>query len=329
MANNYVTPEQIEKARAVGLLDYLHQTEPHNLIRSAPDEHRLKDHDSLKISNGKFHWFSRGVGGTNAVDYLVKVRGLPFVDAVQELSGEIFTAHDIINNRAPPPQEYTKPLILPEKNIHNDDVIVYLKKRGIDESIVHYCIEARLLYQSKFNTCVFVGYDNNEPKYACERSMQFDSKKDVAGSTKAHSFCLPPMANVFHRLYAFESPIDTISHASITKLCGTDWDGYRLSLGGVSSNALNKFLENNPQITSIYLCLDNDRTGQDATERITQELRADKKYSIYNAPPPVGKDYNDIAMLLQERIMERKLQADIDRSANAQTTNKKRSSIAL
>ena len=329
MGGNYVTPEQIEKARAMGLLDYLHQAEPHNLIRSAPDEYRLKDHDSLKISNGKFHWFSRGIGGTNAVDYLVKVRGLSFVNAVQELSGEIFTAHTTINNRAPPLQEHTKHFILPEKNIQNDDVIAYLKRRSIDESIVQYCIETELLYQSKSNTCIFVGYDNNVPKYACERSIQSDSKKDVTGSTKAHGFCMPPMAESFHKLYVFESPIDTISHATITKLYGTDWDGYRLSLGGVSSNALNKFIESNTQITNIYLCLDNDKTGQDATERIVQELLVRKKYNIYIAMPTIGKDYNDIAMQLNEKIAERTLQANVDRKVNVRTTNKRSNSIAL
>ena len=44
-------------------------------------------HDSLKISNGMWHWFSRGIGGKTALDYLIHVKGMEFVPAVQVLTG--------------------------------------------------------------------------------------------------------------------------------------------------------------------------------------------------------------------------------------------------
>ena len=42
----------------------------------------------LKISNGKWCWFSRGIGGKTALDYLIKVREIPFTKAVEMIVGQ-------------------------------------------------------------------------------------------------------------------------------------------------------------------------------------------------------------------------------------------------
>ena len=407
MARDFVTPEQIEAAREIDLVDYLHRTEPNNIVPSAPGEYRLKDHDSLKISKGKFHWFSRGVGGTNAIDYLVKVRGFDFKEAVRELARDYFFLDESEkkNDRSPSeakasPSKQSKSkqskskqskkhdyivfFELPKANDHNDDVIKYLKGRGIEESVIDTCIKGKLLYQSKAyrkplyhiedgekkplyrdvdgkskhryesvkGGCIFVGYDGSTPKFACERSIKSDFKKDVAGSIKAYSFCMPPIAegsqaqshdkhntqhdsnpqqetklqNEVNRLYVFEGPIDCLSHASISQIGGTDWDGYRLSLGGISPKALNTFLENNPHINQVYLCLDNDERGKEAAENISNELLANEDYShinIYIAPPPegTGKDFNDTLLFMREKIKEKPLQVDIGVTVAAQKSD--------
>lgn len=44
-------------------------------------------HDSLKISNGKWMWFSQGFGGVSALDYLMKVKGCTFNQAMEILEG--------------------------------------------------------------------------------------------------------------------------------------------------------------------------------------------------------------------------------------------------
>ena len=332
MGKDFVTPEQIEKARGIDLVDYLHKTEPGNIVHSAPDEYRLKDHDSLKISNGKFHWFSRGIGGTNAIDYLVKVRGMEFREAVRELTGDYVSLDEPTGKNSRPPPETKAPgqprqptvqdadraFALPTPASHNNEVIEYLKGRGIEEKIIMDCIAKKLLYQSKAQNCVFVGYDGNKtPKFACERGINSDYKKDIAGSRKAFGFHMPPVTENLHghgnsgpqskenRLYVFEGPVDCMSHATIATIGGTDWDGHRLSLGGVSSKALNTFLENNPHVSQVYLCLDNDGRGNEASERISNELLSKEDYShisIYIAPPPdgFGKDFNDTLMYMRE-----------------------------
>lgn len=56
------------------------------------NHYQLRDHDSLKITapDGKWFWFSRGFGGHTALDYLIKVRDIPFGEAVSTLCERIY-----------------------------------------------------------------------------------------------------------------------------------------------------------------------------------------------------------------------------------------------
>ena len=69
-------PAVIEQARQIDLLSYLQRYEPSNLKRVAGNVYCTREHDSLKISNGKWYWWSRGIGGYSALDYLMKVQCL-------------------------------------------------------------------------------------------------------------------------------------------------------------------------------------------------------------------------------------------------------------
>lgn len=70
----YVSPEDIQRAKEMDLLTYLRNYEPEELVHISGETYCTREHDSLKISNGKWHWFSRGFGGKTALDYLIKVR---------------------------------------------------------------------------------------------------------------------------------------------------------------------------------------------------------------------------------------------------------------
>jgi hypothetical protein len=50
---------------------------------------KITNHDSLKISNGKWCWRSRGIGGRYALDCLIKVRGMSFPEAVIQIDGQV------------------------------------------------------------------------------------------------------------------------------------------------------------------------------------------------------------------------------------------------
>ena len=309
--------EQIRRAKEVGILAYLQANEPRSLRKSKglSDEYFLADHNSLKISNGKFHWFSRGVGGSSALDFLMKVRGMRFMDAVRHLTDGTDTAYKA--GCPALPAKPSKPFSLPAKNVNNDRVYAYLRGRGISGGIIQGCFSSGILYESKNGNCVFVGYDGNAPRFACERGTKDRYMKDVAGSNKAYSFVLPPDDPDSSKLACLEAPVDCLSHASIHKLDGERWDGFRLSLGGVGPIALMSFLGRNPQIENVWLCLDSDKVGKEATTRIIRELLGDERYShlkITLSQPPIGKDYNDT---LQAIIQLNKQKTRTDRSKEA------------
>ena len=96
----YIEPEVIEQARQIDLLTYLRKFEPDNVeeVKGTRNVYRTVDHDSLKMSNGKWFWWSQGFGGYNALDYLIKVRNYSFMDAV-----EILTGKELASWTPPPP----------------------------------------------------------------------------------------------------------------------------------------------------------------------------------------------------------------------------------
>ena len=81
----YIPPEVVSEIKRIDLLTYLREREPDELVRASPAAFCTKEHDSLKISNGKWYWWSRGIGGRSALDFLVKVRGMTFLDAAEHL----------------------------------------------------------------------------------------------------------------------------------------------------------------------------------------------------------------------------------------------------
>ena len=69
----FIAPELIIQAKQMDLLTYLRNYEPYELVRFSGNTYCTRTHDSLKISNGKWIWWSRGIGGRSALDYLIIV----------------------------------------------------------------------------------------------------------------------------------------------------------------------------------------------------------------------------------------------------------------
>lgn len=299
----YVTPEQIERAKQIDLLTYLQQYEPHELVRFSGRVYTTHTHDSLKISNGKWYWWSRNIGGRSALDYLVKVRGMSFPEAVIQIDGQAVIVPPV-TSRAQKTVEHKK-LLLPEKNENNDRVIPYLIGRGIHRDIVDYCIQTGRLYQSRnYHNAVFVGFDQQGvPRYGTLRGTS--GKRfmgEVNGSDKHFSFSISAR-NECSKLHLFESAIDLLSYCTLELLSDRDWrqENY-LSLAGIYKPKLNaeesippaalvQFLKDYPHIKNIALHLDNDTAGRVAAKAMQQILSPG--YIVSNEPPKRGKDYND------------------------------------
>lgn len=315
----YYTEKQIDQARSIDLLTYLQSFEPTELVHVRGNTYCTREHDSLKISNGKWMWWSRGFGGNSALDYLIKVKGMQFMDAMKILTKEGTDLHDTDAKKSRKPDcDVKRKLLLPDKSETNFEVIRYLTSRGIDSDVIKACIDEGLLYESlPYHNCIFVGFDETgNAAYAFYRATTGERLMgEAAGSDKRYSFRIDRAGSTLH---VFESAIDLLSYATIMKMRTGEWRAEpMLSLGGVyapSTNnkqtklpiALENMTQNQTQINTIALHLDNDYAGRSATRSISEQLG--NKYIVRDEPPAYGKDCNDYLQQLQRQKRKRQME---------------------
>ena len=207
-----------------------------------------------------------------------------FPEAVKKLIGEEGEGR---NSTCPAPSPDFR---LPEKEENNDRIIRYLtENRGIEKNMVEEWIGSGDIYEEKkHHNVVFVGRDaDGIPRYAhCRGTGEIKYRGDVAESDKSYGFCHRGTDN---QLFVFEAAIDLLS---FIQLFPKDWKKRSyLSLGGISSAALMAFLSERPQITSVFLCLDNDHAGNEACEKLAGEIP--DGYRVIRLKP-ARKDWNEI-----------------------------------
>lgn len=303
-----VSKEQIAKAREVDLLTYLEANEPFEIVNKGNGHYSTRTHDSMDISNGKWFRWSTGQGGTSALDYLVKVQGIPFIAAVQKINGqeiEVSPAFSVKEVK----RQIERRLLLPKRSKDNNVVASYLMGRGIDYEIITDCVNKGLVFQAEpYNSVVFVGMDENkEPKYAAYRSTGKERNLgDVSGSNKEYSFRY--MGNGSHEIHLFESAIDALSYLTLVKDDGAKWQSENcISMAGIFASgskkipaAIKRTLDD-PSITRISIHFDNDMAGRAASRSLAATLTSLGKYEVIESPPPYGKDFNDFLCIKKTR----------------------------
>ena len=196
-----------------------------------------------------------------------------------------------------------------------ENVYQYLTEtRCIAPSIVTYCFKQHIIYQDVRRNCVFVGYDDEgKARFASQRSTYQGARyrPDVPFSDKSYSFNISP-ASESDRVFVFESPIDLLSHATLSlmlsfKHCQETGKQYdpdfwlkhnRMSLSGTAYEAaLGSYLSRHPKIRKIACCLDNDEAGQTTAQKI-KEYFEPKGYLVTVHHSATGKDYNDTLVSL-------------------------------
>ena len=275
------TEEQITRANQTDLVSFLN-AQREQLVKSGR-EYRWKKHDSVTVSANRWYRHSQGRGGY-PVDFVMEFYNATFPEAVKMLTGEEGEGR---NSACPAPSPDFR---LPEKEENNDRIIRYLtENRGIEKNMVEEWIGSGDIYEEKkHHNVVFVGRDaDGIPRYAhCRGTGETKYRGDVAESDKSYGFCHRGTDN---QLFVFEAAIDLLS---FIQLFPKDWNKRSyLSLGGTSSAALMAFLSERPQITSVFLCLDNDHAGNEASEKLAIEIP--DGYSVIRLKPS-RKDWNEI-----------------------------------
>ncbi len=294
-----LTKEDLERAGEMDLLTYLQIFDPGELVHVSGQTWCTRTHDSLKISNGKWYWFSRGIGGVNALQYLTAVEGRTLPEAAEILLGRPAQKRIPIKVRE---EKREKKLRLPPDNGNADRAVAYLEGRGIHPDVIRYCLDERLIYESggRHLNVVFVGRDDaGTARYAALREIGGPFKGDAAGSDKRFAFSIPGTGPARH-LHVFEAAVDLLSYATLIRMKGWDWRrDSLLSLGGVFPSkkegvlppALSRFLEAHPEVRTVHLHLDRDDPGRAASKAIRRNL--DSRYAVLDEPPLCGKDVND------------------------------------
>lgn len=316
-----VTKPQIEQARKMSLVEYLQRTNPNELVARTHD-YTTRTHDSLIIAPETtpdkmvWHWTSHHIGGKGALDYLMKVQELPFVDAVRTVIDGTAIAQDVPMQPAVKTKE-RKPFARPIATDSPTAAVAYLRNRGIHPAIIDQCIAKGIVYEEReHHNVVFVGEDSTgKARYACQRGTYGNFKNDVEGSEKNYGFCIPAYSAYSNVVSVFESPIDAMSQASLRKMhpsvCATWNDRYFLSLGGTAGVAVLQFLRDHPLVDTVHIATDNDHAGRTAAVRIMDEIGNDSKLGlqvkhIYQHVPDIGKDWNDVLLHHVAQAKERK-----------------------
>lgn len=301
-----VTREQIAAAKQMTAIEFLRRYRPEELQRaSSPGEFQLKSHDSFKIraADSVWHWKSRDIGGKSALDYLVYVEGVRFVDAVERLCSDTPCSASPL----PAPIREPKPFALPAAAPDDARVFAYLQGRGVSREVIAACVRQGILYESEpYHNAVFVGRDEaGKARYAFLRGTYPKGRPfrmEQAGSDKRYGFCVAS-AVPSQRVAVYEAAIDLLAHWTLE---GTN-DKHRLSLGGIYAPkegaasrdgklppALDSFLARHPEICEIEVCTDNDHAGRWAAEHIQKAYQGRHQVCIH-LPPIEGRDWADMA----------------------------------
>ena len=329
----FYTAEEYAAAKDVNIAAFL-MSIGYGLTRSGHC-YQGKLHDSLVIrDDGRWYWNSRQLHGYSPIelykqillnDYGYTDEMTAAIAAVKQLAGGYGAYATPIYSKAetePPPRMPDDPLLLPAPYKDNNRVIAYLcATRGLDPDIVRGLMKYGKIYETiqrwdrdvgryingPNHNAVFVAYDREgRPQNAFLRGTisgaEKPFKRDIDFSNKSYPFTVsgrPGSDTVF----CFEGAIDAISHASLMKMNGGDWrDGYRISLGGTSFLGLDRFLAENPQITAITACLDNDVTGNRRSEKLLEEYDA-RGYDVDREAPAL-KDFNEDLLELRREEQE-------------------------
>lgn len=217
----------IERAKNTDMIALLESEEGFS-FKSTYGEREFKciEHNSLVVNGNRRRWYwnSRQVGGNNAIDYLVKIRGMNFRDAVLHLVGDREqTAYTPIRKAVTENVSVSKPVrfVLPEQAHFPDgrrnysNIIAYLNKgRGIDMNIINALIASGQIYQGvQYNGLHIVGYNDEGMAF-----YRFNDNRDFAHYTLQTLRASPTATDTYQAEAVSSKYVDKILLKENTKI---------------------------------------------------------------------------------------------------------------
>lgn len=174
-----------------------------------------------------------------------------------------------------------------------------MHERMIDRQVINRFVADGLIYEdAKYHNAVFIGNDRNgKTVHAHKRatSAKSDFKGNLESSIAEYSFHFDGSSEY---LFVFEAPIDMLAYISMHK---QGWDKHSyVALCSTADRAALQMLIDNPNLKTVYLCLDNDNAGQLGCERISKAIHELGEYSVWRVPPQ-NKDWDEDLKALNGR----------------------------
>ena len=286
----HFTEEQKRQASSVDLPEFLRRR-GEKLLRSGR-EYRMASDRSITVRGNEWYDHETGKGG-GPISFLQTRCGLSYPEAVSRLLEEQSPAVQTYQK----PEERRKKFALPPGNREMRRVYAYLlRKRCISREVLTAFVRVGLIYEdAKYHNAVFVGKDEHGVvRHAHKRSTSDRTfRANAEGSDPRYSFHWTGPSD---RLYVFEAPIDLLSFLTLRP---EGWQAHSyVALCGVGEKALVWMLEQNQGLRQVFLCLDHDRAGMQATERLEALLR-DRAGTRISVLQPERKDWNEDLQALQ------------------------------
>lgn len=311
-----------DKIKEIPIVDHAERM-GYTVTKAGNKYYSLKEHDSVMIDprrncfwrNSTFTSGFKG-GAGSIIDFVMEFEGYQTArEAIEELASEYGIERDNYNSVSIPKKERVviesneskrEPgdLALPERDSNIDAAYNYLlNTRKINKEVINYFVENDMLYQDKKRNAVF-----KTEKFACLRST--GTKKfvmDAEGCDYNEGFFIKNNEDA-DTLVVSESVIDAMSIMSYYQRHGVDYKNHAyLALSGTNKlGSVFYHLDNQPQIKKVYIACDNDRAGQDATNKIIEVLEERYNVDYTIASPREGKDWNEYIVLLSEREQKQK-----------------------
>ena len=291
------TEQEKESANSASIVDYLNA---HGETVKRAGREYVWDSPTGKVSIHGSEWYSQyeQVGG-GAINFVRKFFGLSYPEAVQSLLGSNVESA-IIREPREQKRDEKKPFALPEK--HTDMRRVYgylLRERLIDREVINRFVRDGLIYEdAEYHNAVFVGKNTEGvPVHAQKRatSPKSNFKGNLESSIAEYSFHFNGTSEY---LFVFEAPIDMLAYISMHP---QRWEDHSyVALCSTADRAALQMLKDNPNIKTVYLCLDNDSAGQTGCERVANAIHGLGEYKVWRVTPQ-NKDWDEDLKALNGR----------------------------
>jgi hypothetical protein len=278
--NDWARREQADRLRGLPLEAVLRS------LGAEPDRHdKYKWHTpagTVSVCGAKFMNWSRGVGGGGAIDLVIQVKDLGFIDALDWLARQVVGAVPSAPTVVAPRPAWRLPSA---DSSHLHGVRSYLAdQRGIAPATIDALIRSGVLYADARANAVFLLLgDDNIPVGAELRGTTARSWRGMAPGSRKNSgfFSIPASPSLPPTIVLCESAIDAISCRALHPHCRC------ISTAGARPNPawLPLLLAH---ASDVYCGFDADPTGDDMAAAMIARHPSVKRLR------PARHDWNDV-----------------------------------